>query len=392
MARSRRAVHVLGRVSGVFVFGCLAAALTVLPVVDAASNARYECNANGQSEAIGINVNNLNWSSLANANLISAAKLSGAGWVRINIYWRWTERQPGKIDWQPIDTGLANLQAAHLNALITLIGPTPCWAMEKNAPGCTAGSSPVFTVPPKDLWLKFVTSVVTRYHTKVHYWEIWNEPDLIQFINLPDPTARITAYRNQILIPTAQTIRGIDPALTIIGGVFAAIPTGGTTPGPDLQNKLASLLAAPVPSLINAVSFHSYYPYHPADTGKIVRQSMRSAGMGEDALYVTEFGAEGPKIKRANPRADSKKAQADYLDNEVKQAIEGGIVNRMFWFALTDSPKAGEENRPGDHDRNNDFGLVDNDDFVGYKKMTPRNSYIKLQDMIVSACGKLKLQ
>ena len=59
-------------------------------------------------------------------------------------------------------------------------------------------------------WLQFVNASVTRYQSKVPYWEIWNEPNLSKFWN----GSQLEFF--QLLNATAILIRQIAPNVKIL--------------------------------------------------------------------------------------------------------------------------------------------------------------------------------
>ncbi len=340
-----------------------------------------ECDASGRAGAIGINVNNLSFDALASDNVIAALVKSGAGWVRISMYWGWIERAPGQFNWKAVDVGLNRLQAAQINALVTLAGPVPCWALDT-----TTGAkcnSPRQTIPPVKPWVDFVTAAVSRYSKQVHYWEVWNEPDLIYSVDLDDPHERLTQYRDNILIPGAQAIHKADPAANVVGPALAAIPSGHTAVGTDLRNAFSTVMKGAGASNVDIVSIHSYFPDTVAAKVSALRDAMRAAGMGTKPIWITEVGLKTEALGGNEARMGVKHAesrQAQFLQDEVGQALSNGSGSKVFWFALTDSA-----NKDGEH--SNHFGLINNSDYKSFS-WQPRPAYSGLQQMIQSACSK----
>lgn len=334
------------------------------------------CNADHQAANIGININNLSFDSLQSGNLINALRQSGAGWTRINLYWGWIERKPGQFEWAAADSGLRKLKAAHIQVLLTIDGPVPCWALGLDAKsGCKNVKN---TVPPTGPWVTFVTTAVQRYHNLVQYWEIWNEPDLIQSLDIPNPQQRLIGYRNNILIPGAAAIRRVDPGAKIAGPTFAAIPSGDTAPGDELERALALVFTPQARQNVDIVSLHSYFPSLASDKARTARVALQRLGMGVKPIWIDELGAEGIKIA---PRGhDVAKKQASYLDAELSDALGSGAVSKIFWFALTDST-----NVAGAH--TNDYGLIDNHDYNTFA-WAPRSAFIELQSVVRQGCSK----
>jgi polysaccharide biosynthesis protein PslG len=341
------------------------------------------CNSSGRADAIGINVNNLNWEALSVPNVISALKQSGVGWVRINMYWAWTERQPGVYDWQAVDSGLAQLEAAKINVVVTLDGPLPCWVLATmSTEKCTG---PRWTVPPTKLWVDYVSTAVSRYRGRIRYWELWNEPDLIYSLDLPTAEQRWTQYRNQILIPGAQAVHQNDPDAKVVAPVLAAMVSGGSEPGPSLVRALTTILSGPVAANVDVVSLHSYYPMQSAEKAKSAREAMTTLGMAHKPLWITEFGWGNQFSQTGNltspPPSDQhhQQGQADFLDSEIKSTLGRGMASKVFWFALTDTPR----DKAGDH--GNNYGLIDNKNYTTYE-WTPRPPFLVLEHLISQAC------
>lgn len=334
-----------------------------------------ECNADGKAGALGINVNNLSFGALESDNVMTALRNTGVAWIRINMYWAWTEREKGQFDWKDSDEAIARLQAAHINALITISGPVPCWALSSSGSGpCT---KPQWTPPPGGEWSAYVAEVVKRYSRWVHYWEIWNEPDLIYDTGIADPKQRLVRYRDDILIPAAATVHRVDPNAKVVAPAFAAVPSGQTGPGPELEQALITTLSGSAASDVDIISLHSYFPESAENKAASARSALHRAGLGNKPIWITEDGIgtdtpsqlKDPKFNAGN--------QASFLSQEISGALESRAVQKIFWFALTDSMG-----------HSNDYGLVGNRDYSTFS-WTPRPAYTQLQKLAAGQCGGL---
>lgn len=311
---------------------------------------------------------------LAEPNVINALSQSGVGWVRLTLFWGFTENKPGVFNWQHFDKAMNALAAAHINAFVTLDGPVPCWALASQSGGaaCTA---PQWVAPPPDLWAKFVTAAVQRYKGQVKYWELWNEPD--RDITAPDSTTRLTEYRDKVLIPGAQAIRQADPNAYVVGPTFAANILGNTNSGPNLQAALSLLFTGDAGTYVDVISLHSYSP----DTalGKIAsaRTALDAIGLRNKPVWITEDGVISPNTA-SDPSGEQ--GQAAFLKKEVQQTLVPSGADKVFWFALTDSRTSTTSEIHKDH-----FGLVNNQDYETYN-WTPRPSYTQMQKIAQNAC------
>lgn len=144
----------------------------------------------------------------------SEATEAGAGWDRWVIYWNSVEPSPGQYDWSGVDPVVDGDVARGLNIDAVLLGTPSFYATSTTASvggqridapfgGIRGLASSATSVPqglyeptfldgtdswsrgkpinPANHWATFVNAVVTTYHDRIHYWEIWNEPDFSQF-------------------------------------------------------------------------------------------------------------------------------------------------------------------------------------------------------------------
>jgi polysaccharide biosynthesis protein PslG len=320
-----------------------------------------------RADALGVNINNLSFDALKNPALIDALTQSGAGWIRINIYWGWTEPQAGKFDWAATDKGVATLTANHIQLLITLMGPVPCWAQGAGA-ACTQPSE---VLPQEAAWKSFITAAVRRYSSDVHYWEVWNEPNLFENFGAT-PADRLTAYRQHLLLPGIAAIRAADPQAKIVAPVLAVLESMPTAEmGQDLG------LALGHDADVDAVSVHVYFPLNITQYGVATRQALDALGMRGKPVWLTETGA----LYRPMPNLpESRVGQMPFLGTAVANALNQRIYDKIFWFALTDSVKP-------DRSRADSYGLIENRDYVTYQ-WTPRPSFVLFQKLAKQNCAR----
>jgi Cellulase (glycosyl hydrolase family 5) len=110
---------------------------------------------------------------------VTKASEAGATWVRSDaIRWSAVEPSPGARDWASLASVEANLQAlaAHQLTTILAVHGTPAWAQQIPGVGCGPMKPEAL-----DAFAAFMHDLVARYSQppyNVHYWEIWNEPDV----------------------------------------------------------------------------------------------------------------------------------------------------------------------------------------------------------------------
>ena len=110
---------------------------------------------------------------------VRRAFLGGAKWLRHHsIHWFLREPEKGRFDWSYFDDRLAVAEKYKMNVMVTL-GGTPKWASASdNMKMTVCGTYYYQNHPPKEWkdWADFVTAVVSRYHGRINWYELWNEP------------------------------------------------------------------------------------------------------------------------------------------------------------------------------------------------------------------------
>ena len=229
--------HALTRPLGCLLMGFMLILTPARPVA-AATCAPY---------GVGFGANELQPQTPRALELASQAKID---WVRLGLYWQDVEPSPGQFDFQADDALIASTRATQLNVLAILAYSTT-WST--SAPADSPGNLTHY--PPRDYgeWANYVAAVVTRYKGDVHYWEVWNEPDLAEFWN------GTPAQYAALLAVTSATIKQIDPTATIVlgGQAFQDLP------GHPASKFLTQILAdADYPAAANfdIAAFHYYLP------------------------------------------------------------------------------------------------------------------------------------
>lgn len=132
---------------------------------------------------------------------LQLAQTLGVNMVRVEFPWRFIEPQRDTYDWSRADLIVSDAAAAHVT-LQPIIVWSPSWV-----------GSPTAAPTPED-FSAFVTALVGRYHSTIHYWELWNEPDLSKYWGASEQ-----AYVTDILTPGYRAIKAADAtALVVLGG------------------------------------------------------------------------------------------------------------------------------------------------------------------------------
>ena len=131
---------------------------------------------------------------------------AGIRFVRADFSWGTVEGSQGTWHYESLDRVVEEASKTGINMLGLLMG-RPSWGR------------PVWE--KLDDWLLYVENVVKRYKGKVHYWEVWNEPNLY-----PRFWEKANDSENYALLlkATYKKIKAIDPDATVIYAGTAGIP------------------------------------------------------------------------------------------------------------------------------------------------------------------------
>jgi hypothetical protein len=143
---------------------------------------------------------------------VAALQRLGLGIVRVTVRWDVVEQTSGTFDWTLPDAVLEPLQAAGIEAVVTLYG-TPEWAN---------GGRDANVAPSRGAdFARFARAAAERYPA-VHRWTIWNEPNQRRWLSTASPAQYVT----KLLNPAYAAIHSASPSSRVAGGVTA--PRGGT--------------------------------------------------------------------------------------------------------------------------------------------------------------------
>lgn len=168
----------------------------------------------------------------------------GVHYVRIQSGWQRTETKKGEYDFAWLDEIVDQLIARGMEPWIDLCyGHEMYTPMAKTSFGAV-GWAPIHTEEAKDAWAAYVKAVVTRYHGRVKWYEIWNEPDGVWCWR---PEVSPEDY-GDFALATAKAIHAADPEAKAIAGVvcYMNLP------------YLKRMLERGVGSEADAISFHRY--------------------------------------------------------------------------------------------------------------------------------------
>ncbi len=197
------------------------------------------------------------------------AKMREAGieWARTDFDWSGVEPKPGEWNFSHLDETMDWAEAAGIK-ILPILDYDVKWA------------SPAYK--HLDKWGEYVRQVVTRYKDRIRVWEVWNEENLDHmWREKPDGANYVP------LLKTAyETIKAIDPKLTVLFGGTAGIP----------YEYIEAAYQAGAAPYFDVLNIHPYrYPNTPEQrslVGDVVklRELMGRYNDANKPLWITEIG------------------------------------------------------------------------------------------------------
>jgi len=289
----------------------------------------------------------------ARERLAQAAVNAGIYWSRQSFEWRVAETAPYTYDWAQFDAAMEVAERFGIQVL-GLITTTPF------------GHAPA-TEEELDRFAHFVRSVVERYRDRVHFWEIWNEPNLGMFWGPGvDPLAYAAALRVGY-----RAAKEADPSCRVLGM---------STLGMDIH-FIRKVLESPAAPPFDILSVHPYRDLRDIDLCndrpditmredvRVVRNLLHE--FGRDApIWFTEMGRNTSSA--AEGEGISLTAQAAYSAKMHVMAAATGI-EKLFQYELY-APPATPENKEYY------YGILHSD-------FSPKPAYNALRTMTAKLAG-----
>lgn len=242
------------------------------------------------------------------------------------VTWRHLQPNPGRFDFGPLDRVIDAAHAAGGRDVLYVLGGTPAWAakdpgLPHAAPWLGSGSNSL----PKSTaaWEEYVEAVVTRYRDAIGSWEVWNEPQLVDFYGYTDyrPLARLTARAYAI-------IHRIDPfARVLSGAVLPRTSSGGMKRG---GRYLDALGARDWP-----IDVHNAHLYPDTGTGipgfRAAVRAWIKALEARDAPPLPRWITEANLDLLAGPIEPPDRQRAAVGSIDAVAAFHG--IRRLYWYA-----------------------------------------------------------
>ena len=296
---------------------------------------------------------------------------AGTSWVRRNgLLWSSVEPTQGTRNWGAVsylETEMSNINSRGMK-MILIVRSTPTWAQKYSGSFCGPVAQASFQA-----FGQFMYDVVKRYSLppyNVHYWELFNEPDVGWSVDSSNPQAYGGwgdwgdtsyfggAYYGEMLKVVYPYIKQADPnAKVLVGGLLLDCdPTSGG--GCEQYGSLAypprfleGILLDGAGSYFDGVSFHAYDYYgnetvHVADQyvnkGWQSRWNTTGPVLTKKAAFIrnllTTYGA-GSKLLLNTESAilysptENDQTKAAYLTQAYVAAMEVDLTANI-WYTV----------------------------------------------------------
>lgn len=270
-----------------------------------------------------------------NRELDAVAK-TGASWIRLLVDWSAVERTKGQYDWGYVDN-MVNTAASHGLRVLGVIGYTPLWVRPQ-------GAQMLFpTSPPRDLaaWSGFVTAAAQRYAGRINAWEVWNEPNLTQFMGFIGDRPQ---HYVDIIKAAYPAIKSAAPGATVVAAGLS--PSDGPDSPPRFMQKLYD---AGIGGFFDAAAAHPYvFPggmaadsQHGWSDVARLHDVLAAHGDGGKKIWLTELGA----ATSVDGDGVSQQEQAKQITDILGAAAATPYVGPAFIYSVRDINSANTGDR-----------------------------------------------
>ena len=229
-------------------------------------------------------------------------------YATVGFYWRWYETQRGQPNYAYTDKVVAWCQQQG----IRMKGHPLLWGDQAGIPPWSPGQ------PAPEIQHQRVSDIMNRYHGKISFWEVVNEPS-----HQPEPK----------IAEPYRWARQTDPSAYLIVNDYMVMADGA----PDFHRLLAAAKAEDVP--FNGIGIQAHEPRtmrFPLDHVQTVLDQY--AALGKE-LHITEFtpASGGGKITGSHLSGVwDEAAQADYAVKFYRVCFAHPAVRAITWWDLSD--------------------------------------------------------
>jgi hypothetical protein len=280
----------------------------------------------------GLGVNAPNWSPLSGEmEMITNA---GVCWIRTDIFWHATEKQPGHYDFSFYTNLLEILRQYHIRPMLILDYGNPMYQPEYAKWNQSFPSSPT----ARAAFVKWAAAAATACRGYGVMWEMWNEPNYVP----------ADSYA-ELAIETGRAIHRVDPHALFVG---PALWYGNSKKHEEYNQWLAQICRAGVLKEFAAVTVHPYHYRLPPEVNSAIYDQFRTliAGYAPAGKSVPLICGEWGYSTQDPGLQGSPDLQAQYQARAFLVNLMNGIPISIWYEWRNDLPGNSAEERH--------FGLV----------------------------------
>jgi len=247
---------------------------------------------------------------------------AGVRSARVAAWWCFLEPERDQYEWEDLDIMIQLLSNYGIEPIPEILY-TPYWARAAApAPQTSCINNRQRNYQPDDIadWEEFMGEIVQRYgpqgKNQVAYWEIWNEPDLPEFLSGDWGENTVCIY-SDLLKAASQQIRSRDPEARILLGGLSDINGPGF-----LDDLLEGECGVNVQNDFDILAFHAFTA-HDLKKFFLNRVLEKHDAVGRYELWINEFN---------NIKWGKDYDRADRELTDLFNVMFDADVTRTFWF------------------------------------------------------------
>ncbi|MCT7972271.1 GH39 family glycosyl hydrolase [Laspinema olomoucense] len=242
-------------------------------------------------------------------------------WRLVAAYVDWFALEPRKGEWnfEILDKSL-ELAEKHQVEPLMYLGFSPRWASQR--PDEPSAFGPGKAAPPQNIedWRNYVRTVATRYKGRIHYYELWNEPNGYKRFYTGTISEMLELCREAY-----QILKEVDPTITVVSP--SATGDWGSSPGVEWLDEFLSQGGG---DYADVIGYHFYVMPGPPENMvpliQKVKAVMAKHGQNHKPLWNTECSWLGDEAFFSEDNA------AAYVARSYVLNWAAG-VERLYWFA-----------------------------------------------------------
>ncbi|MBR4889417.1 MAG: beta-galactosidase [Clostridia bacterium] len=170
---------------------------------------------------------------------------TGVKWARLQSGWQRTEREKGVYNFAWLDAVVDNMLAIGVEPWLCLCYGNDLYSEEAKKYFGAVGVPPIHTEEERQAWVNYVTATVAHFKGRVHYYEVWNEPNG-KWCWKHGPNAQELA---EFTKRTALACKAADPTCEVIGLALCAL---------SFNTFTEEVAAVGTLDYLDGISYHAY--------------------------------------------------------------------------------------------------------------------------------------